>query len=151
VRLRSFLLDLAALALVLLAPFIVLLSFHGYSYLTAEFLLILAAALGAAALLALPVGASRLLRALALGALLALFIDLHVSWPQWSSAAIVLTFLAAVVGLAVIVWLLNENATKIVVAAGADFGGAQMIWVHPLSGARIVGSDFRREAYGIGY
>jgi hypothetical protein len=115
VRLRSFLLDLAALALVLLAPFIVLLSFHGYSYLTAEFLLILAAALGAAALLALPVGASRLLRALALGALLALFIDLHVSWPQWSSATIALTFLAAVVGLAVIVWLLDENATKIVV------------------------------------
>ncbi len=35
--------------------------------------------------------------------------------------------------------------------AGADFGGAQMIWVHPVSGARIVGSDFRREAYGIAW
>jgi hypothetical protein len=36
-------------------------------------------------------------------------------------------------------------------AAGADFGGAQMIWVHPVSGARIVGSDFRRESYGIAW
>jgi gamma-glutamyltranspeptidase/glutathione hydrolase len=35
--------------------------------------------------------------------------------------------------------------------AGPDFGGAQMIWVHPVSGARIVGSDFRREAYGIAW
>jgi gamma-glutamyltranspeptidase/glutathione hydrolase len=35
--------------------------------------------------------------------------------------------------------------------AGADFGGAQMIWVHPVSGARIVGSDFRRESYGIAW
>jgi gamma-glutamyltranspeptidase len=35
--------------------------------------------------------------------------------------------------------------------AGADFGGAQMIWIHPVSGARIVGSDFRREAYGIAW
>ena len=35
--------------------------------------------------------------------------------------------------------------------AGADFGGAQMIWIHPVSGARIVGSDFRRESYGIAW
>jgi gamma-glutamyltranspeptidase/glutathione hydrolase len=35
--------------------------------------------------------------------------------------------------------------------AGSDFGGAQMIWVHPVSGARIVGSDFRRESYGMAW
>jgi len=30
----------------------------------------------------------------------------------------------------------------------AEFGGAQMIVVHPVSKGRLVGSDFRREAYG---
>lgn len=30
----------------------------------------------------------------------------------------------------------------------AEFGGAQMIMVHPASKGRLVGSDFRREAYG---
>jgi gamma-glutamyltranspeptidase/glutathione hydrolase len=33
----------------------------------------------------------------------------------------------------------------------ATFGGAQMIFIHPASGARIVASDPRREAYGIAY
>jgi len=33
----------------------------------------------------------------------------------------------------------------------ATFGGAQMIRIHPESGARIVASDPRREAYGIAY
>jgi gamma-glutamyltranspeptidase/glutathione hydrolase len=32
----------------------------------------------------------------------------------------------------------------------AEFGGAQVIWVLP-TGARMVGSDFRREAYGIAW
>jgi len=36
-------------------------------------------------------------------------------------------------------------------AAGADVGGAQMIWVHPQLGARNVGSGYRREAYGIAW
>jgi gamma-glutamyltranspeptidase/glutathione hydrolase len=34
---------------------------------------------------------------------------------------------------------------------GAEFGGAQMILVHPGSKALLVGSDFRREAYGIAW
>ena len=33
----------------------------------------------------------------------------------------------------------------------ATFGGAQMIYIDPESGARIVASDPRREAYGIAY
>ena len=34
---------------------------------------------------------------------------------------------------------------------GAEFGGAQMIMVHPTSKARIAGSDFRREAYSVAW
>jgi gamma-glutamyltranspeptidase/glutathione hydrolase len=34
---------------------------------------------------------------------------------------------------------------------GAEFGGAQMIMVHPTSRARIAGSDFRREAYSVAW
>jgi gamma-glutamyltranspeptidase/glutathione hydrolase len=33
----------------------------------------------------------------------------------------------------------------------AEFGGAQMIWVRPGSKALMVGSDYRREAYGIAW
>jgi gamma-glutamyltranspeptidase/glutathione hydrolase len=33
----------------------------------------------------------------------------------------------------------------------ATFGGAQLIRIHPTSGARIVASDPRREAYGVAY
>ncbi|MGQ0648226.1 MAG: gamma-glutamyltransferase [Gemmatimonadaceae bacterium] len=33
----------------------------------------------------------------------------------------------------------------------AEFGGAQMIWMHPVSRALLVGSDFRREAYGVAW
>ena len=33
----------------------------------------------------------------------------------------------------------------------AEFGGAQMLMVHPTSKGRMVGSDFRREAYGAVY
>lgn len=33
----------------------------------------------------------------------------------------------------------------------AEFGGAQMIMVHPVSRALLVGSDFRREAFGIAW
>ena len=35
--------------------------------------------------------------------------------------------------------------------AGAEFGGAQMIMIHPTSKARIAGSDFRREAYSVAW
>ena len=34
---------------------------------------------------------------------------------------------------------------------GAAFGGASMIVIHPVSKARMVGSDFRREAFGIAW
>ena len=34
---------------------------------------------------------------------------------------------------------------------GAEFGGSQMILVHPVSKARITGADARREAYGIAW
>lgn len=33
----------------------------------------------------------------------------------------------------------------------ADFGGAQMILINPVSKARLVGSDYRREAYGLAW
>ena len=34
---------------------------------------------------------------------------------------------------------------------GAEFGGSQMIMIHPTSKARITGADARREAYGIAW
>jgi gamma-glutamyltranspeptidase/glutathione hydrolase len=34
---------------------------------------------------------------------------------------------------------------------GAEFGGAQMIMIHPTSKARIAASDFRREAYSVAW
>lgn len=113
---RPYLLDLGALALIVLAPFVVLLSFHGYSYFTPEVLLILVAALGVAALLAWLVGvAGQWVRAVVLAGLIALFIDLHVDLPPWSSLVLVLLFLAAVAALATILSLLREHATAILV------------------------------------
>jgi len=41
--------------------------------------------------------------------------------------------------------------TKPVLAWRATFGGGQMILVDPETGARVVGSDPRREAYGLAY
>lgn len=112
--LRSFLLDLAALTLIVLAPFVVLLSFHGYSYFTPEVLLILASALIAAVLLAVLIGfTGRLVRAVVFAALLALFIDMHASMPPWSSLIVTLAFLAVVAGLAALLWLLREHANAI--------------------------------------
>jgi gamma-glutamyltranspeptidase/glutathione hydrolase len=35
--------------------------------------------------------------------------------------------------------------------AGAEFGGSQMILVHPVSKARITGADARREAYAVAW
>ena len=34
---------------------------------------------------------------------------------------------------------------------GAAFGGATVIVIHPVSKARMVGSDFRREAFGLAW
>jgi hypothetical protein len=113
-QLRSFLLDVAVLALVLLAPFVVLLSFHGYSYFTPEVLLIAAAILCVAVPLALLVGVGRpLVRAVVLAGLIALFIDMHVSLRPWPSYVVTLVFLAAVAALAAILSLLREHATTI--------------------------------------
>lgn len=113
-QLRPYLLDLGALALIVLAPFVVLLSFHGYSYFTPEVLLIVVAALSVAALLALLLGIARpLLRAVVLAGLIVLFIDMHVDLPPWSSLVLVLLFLAAVAAIATILSLLREHATAI--------------------------------------
>ena len=38
-----------------------------------------------------------------------------------------------------------------VMRPGAAFGGAQLILVHPESGVRSTGADFRREAYGVAW
>jgi hypothetical protein len=113
-ELRPFLLDLGALALIVLAPFVVLLSFHGYAYLTPEVLLILAAGLVIAALLAVVVGfAGRFFRAVVLAGVIALFIEMHVAIPSTSSFVIALVFLGAIAALTALLWFLHEHATKI--------------------------------------
>jgi hypothetical protein len=113
-ELRPFLLDLGALALIVLAPFVVLLSFHGYSYFTPEVLLIVASGLAAAAVIALLIGfTGRFIRVAVLAGLIVLFIDMHVDAPAWSSLAIALTSLGAFAALAGILWLLREHATTI--------------------------------------
>ena len=113
-QLRSFLLDLGALALIVLAPFVVLLSFHGYRYFTPEVLLIMVSALGLAALLALLIGfAGQLVRAVVLAAAIALFIEMHVALPPSSSLILALAFLGAIAALAALLWVLREHATAI--------------------------------------
>jgi hypothetical protein len=113
-ELRPFLLDLGALTLIVLAPFVVLLSFHGYAYFTPEVLLIMAAGLAIAALLTVVVGfAGRLLRAVVLAGLIALFIEMHVEIPSTSSIVIAFVFLGAIAALATLLWFLHEHATKI--------------------------------------
>jgi len=114
-QLRPFLLDLGALTLIALAPFVVLLSFNGYSYFTPEVLMILVAALAAAALLAGVIGfTGSLVRAIVLAGCVALFIDVQVSLPtSWPSIAVTTLFLAVVAALAAVLWLLREHATTI--------------------------------------
>ena len=113
-ELRPFLLDFGALALIVLAPFVVLLSFHGYAYFTPEVLSILAAGLVIAALLAVGIRfAGRFLRAVVLASVIALFIEMHVEIPSSSSFVIVLVFFGVVAALAALLWFLHEHATKI--------------------------------------
>lgn len=113
-ELRPFLLDLGALALIVLAPFVVLLSFHGYSYFTPEVLLIVASALAAAAVIALLIGfTGRFIRVAVLAGLIALFIDMHVDPPVWSSLVIALMSLGTFAVVAGLLWLLREHATTI--------------------------------------
>jgi hypothetical protein len=111
-----FLLDLLAFALVLLAPWFVLLGYHGYSLFAPEVLMIATAAVAIAALLAL---VSRLLgllvRTVLLAVLLTLFVDLHVTVPL-SSLLIALSFLGVAGAFGVLLWLLREHAPAIVSA-----------------------------------
>jgi hypothetical protein len=128
-QLRPFLIDLGALALVMLAPFVVLLSFHGYAYFAPEVLLIAAATVAAAALLTLLVRlAGPLVRVLVLAAAIALFVDMHVSLPtSWPSYVVTLLFLAAVAALAAILWLLREHATTILIVVFVTLIGLTLL------------------------
>jgi hypothetical protein len=114
-QVRQFLLDCVGFTLVLMAPWVVLLGYHGYAFFTPEVLLITTGVLAIAAILALAVGfGGTLVRTLLLAVLLALFIDVHVTLPGMSSIMVALTFLAAIVVLAGLLWLLREHAAAIV-------------------------------------
>jgi hypothetical protein len=113
---RRFLLDLLAFALVLLAPWVVLLGYHGYALFTPEVLMIAVAAVAIAALLALASGLLGLrVRTVLLAVLLALFVDVHVTVPM-SSMLFVLSFLGTAGAFGVLLWLLREHAPAIVSA-----------------------------------
>jgi hypothetical protein len=131
-ELRPYLLDLGALALIVLAPFVVLLSFHGYSYFTPEVLLIVASGLAAAAVIALLIGfTSRFIRVAALAGLIALFIDMHVNLAAWSSLLIALTSLGTFAALAGILWLLREHATTILCVVFVTLIGLTLMRANP--------------------
>jgi hypothetical protein len=108
------LLDLLAFTLVLLAPFVVLLNYHGYAYFRPEVLLIAGVAVAVAAVLALTVGlAGCVVRTVLLAVLVTLFIDLHVTLPRLPSIAVALAFLATAACVGSLLWLLREHAAKI--------------------------------------
>jgi hypothetical protein len=111
-----FLLDLLAFALVLLAPWVVLLGYHGYALFAPEVLMIAVAVFAIAAVLAL---ASRLLgvfvRTVLLAVLLTLFVDLHVT-VTLSSILVALAFLGTAAAFGAVLWLLREHAPAIVSA-----------------------------------
>lgn len=112
---RRFLLDWLAFALVLTAPWVVLLSYHGYAFFTPEVLLIAAVAVAIAAILAVASGLmGALLRTLLLALLLTLFIDLHATVPRLSPTWVALTFLGTAGALVALLWLLREHASAIV-------------------------------------
>lgn len=112
---RSFLLDLLAFTLVLTAPWVVLLCYHGYALFRPEVLLIAAAAVAIAAVLALVSGVTgALVRTVLLALLLTLFIDLHVTAPRLSSMLVALAFLGVAAALGALLWLLREHAAAIV-------------------------------------
>lgn len=112
---RRFLLDLLAFALVLTAPWVVLLGYHGYALFRPEVLLTATAAVATAAILALASGVMGVLvRTVLLALLLTLFIDLHVTVPRLSSILFALTFLGIAGALGALLWLLREHAAAIV-------------------------------------
>ncbi len=111
---RGFLLDLLAFTLVLIAPWVVLLCYHGYALFTPEVLLIAAAVVAVAVVLALVSGVrGALVRTVLLALVLTLFIDLHVTRPL-SSLLVALAFLGVAAALGALLWLLREHAAAIV-------------------------------------
>jgi hypothetical protein len=113
---RKFLLDLLAFALVLIAPWFVLLGYHGYTLLAPEVLLVAMAAVAIAVILALASGLMGALgRTVLFALLLTLFIDLHVTLPpSLSSILVVVLYLGVAAALGVLLWLLREHASAIV-------------------------------------
>ena len=98
-----------------MAPWVVLLGYHGYAFFTPEVLLIVIAALAIASVLALAAGlGGTLVRTVLLAVLIALFIDVHVTLPRMSSIVVALIFLATVAVLAGLLWLLREHVAAIV-------------------------------------
>jgi hypothetical protein len=111
---RTFLLDLLVFALILIAPCVVLLGYHGYALFTPEVLLVAMAAVAIAAILALASGLMGApIRTVLLAVLLALFLDLHVTLPL-SSTLIALAFLGTAAAFGALLWLLREHASAIV-------------------------------------
>jgi hypothetical protein len=112
---RKFSLDLLAFALVLTAPLVVLLGYHGYAFLTPEVLLIATGAVAIAAILALASGLmGTLVRTVLLAVLVTLFIDLHVTLPRLSPILVVAAFLTTTAAFSALLWLLREHASAIV-------------------------------------
>jgi hypothetical protein len=112
---RRFLLDLLAFTLVLIAPWVVLLGYHGYALFAPEVLLIAMAAVAIAAIFALASGlGGTLVRTVLFALLLTLFIDVQVTLPPLSSIFVVLAFLGTAGGFSALLWLLREHASAIV-------------------------------------
>jgi hypothetical protein len=128
-----FLLDLLAFALVLLAPWVVLLGYHGYALFAPEVLMIAVAVFAIAAVLAL---ASRflgvLVRTVLLAVLLTLFVDLHVT-VTLSSILVALAFLGTAAAFGAVLWLLREHAPAIVSAIFVTLIAFTLLTANPSS------------------
>lgn len=128
-----FLLDLLAFALVLLAPWVVLLGYHGYGLFAPEVLMIAVAVFAIAAVLAL---ASRflgvLVRTVLLAVLLTLFVDLHVT-VTLSSILVALAFLGTAAAFGAVLWLLREHAPAIVSAIFVTLIAFTLLTANPSS------------------
>jgi hypothetical protein len=113
--LREFLLDLLAFTLILIAPWFVLLGYHGYALFAPEVLLVATAAVAIAAILALASGLmGELARTVLLALLLTLFVDVQMTLPRLSSILVVLAFLGTAGAFGALLWLLREHASAIV-------------------------------------
>jgi hypothetical protein len=131
---RRFLLDLLAFALILLAPWVVLLGYHGYSLFAPEVLVIAMAAVAIAAILALASGLlGVLVRTVLLAVLLTLFVDLHVTLSRLSSILVALTFLGTAGAFGVLLWVLREHAPAIVSAIFVTLIAFTLLTANPSS------------------